>query len=158
MTLDSREFRDALGSFATGVCVITALDDAGKPFGITVNSFASVSLEPALVLWSLQNNSECFASFDKADKFAVNILSATQEDLSNLYAKKGDHLLAAEHFEIGQSGTPVLNDVVTVFECNVWARNPGGDHLILIGEVTDMQTSTDKSPLLFTAGKYRELA
>ncbi|ARN76106.1 flavin reductase family protein [Oceanicoccus sagamiensis] len=157
MSLDSREFRNALGTFATGVCVITANPEGYEPFGMTVNSFASVSLDPALVLWSLQNNSECLPAFEKADKFAINILAADQSDLSNLYAKKGDHVLAPEHYRIGKSGSPVVRGVVTTFECNVWARYPGGDHVILVGEVTDMENNPNKQPLLFNAGQYREL-
>ena len=157
MSFDSREFRDALGSFATGVCIITANPEGYEPFGMTVNSFASVSLDPALVLWSLQNNSECLPAFEKADKFAVNILAADQQGLSNLYAKKGDHTLAAEHFRIGKSGTPVIRGAVTSFECDIWARYPGGDHVILVGQATEMDTNSNKEPLLFTSGKYREL-
>ncbi len=157
MSLDSREFRNALGTFATGVCVITANPEGYEPFGMTVNSFASVSLDPALVLWSLQNNSECLPAFEKADKFAVNILASDQQDLSNLYAKKGDHVLAPEHYRIGKSGSPVVRGVVTTFECDVWARYPGGDHVILVGEVTDMENNSNKQPLLFNAGQYREL-
>ena len=91
MSFDSREFRDAMGSFATGVCVITANPEGYEPFGMTVNSLASLSLEPALLLWSLQNNSECLPAFEKADKFAVNILTTDQQDLSNYYAKKANH-------------------------------------------------------------------
>lgn len=157
MNFDSREFRNALGTFATGVCVITAQPEGEKPFGITVNSFASVSLDPALVLWSLQNNSECFPAFEKADKFAINILAHDQQALSNYYAVKGDHVLAADDFRIGKSGTPVLRNVLTHFECNTWARYPGGDHVILVGEVTEMEHNPNKQPLLFNAGKYREL-
>ncbi|WP_101760361.1 flavin reductase family protein [Oceanicoccus sp. KOV_DT_Chl] len=157
MSLDSREFRNALGNFATGVCVITTNPEGYAPFGMTVNSFASVSLDPALVLWSLQNNSECIPAFEKADKFAVNILASDQQGLSNLYAKKGDHVLAPEHFRIGKSGSPIVRGVVTSFECNIWARYPGGDHVIIVGEVTDMEVNTNKQPLLFNAGAYREL-
>ena len=157
MSLDSREFRNALGSFPTGVCVITALSEEGKPFGVTVNSFASVSLDPALVLWSLQNNSECFGSFEKADKFAVNILASEQQALSGYYAVKGDHLLLPEEFRIGKSGTPILKNALTTFECNSWASYPGGDHVILVGQVTEMEHNPNKAPLLFSAGQYREL-
>ncbi|MGK0500679.1 MAG: flavin reductase (DIM6/NTAB) family NADH-FMN oxidoreductase RutF, partial [Oceanicoccus sp.] len=139
MSLDSREFRNALGSFATGVCVITANPEGYQPFGMTVNSFASVSLDPALVLWSLQNNSECLSAFEKADKFAINILAADQQDLSNLYAKKSDHVLSPEHYRIGKSGSPILRGVVTSFECDIWARYPGGDHIILVGEVNHIE-------------------
>lgn len=157
MSLDSREFRDALGSFATGVCIITANPQGYAPFGMTVNSFASVSLDPALILWNLQNNSECLPAFEKATKFAVNILACDQQDLSNQYAKKGSHELAAEHFRIGKSGTPVLRGAVTSFECDAWATYPGGDHVILVGQVTEMATDGNKQPLLFSCGKYREL-
>jgi flavin reductase (DIM6/NTAB) family NADH-FMN oxidoreductase RutF len=157
MSLDSREFRNALGNFATGVCVITANPEGFQPFGMTVNSLASVSLDPALVLWSLQNDSECMAAFDKADKFTVNILTEEQQDLSNLYAKKGDHALVPEHYRIGRSGSPVLRGVITSFECDVWARYPGGDHLILVGEVQEMEVNSNANPLLFTAGQYRQL-
>ena len=157
MSLDSREFRNILGTFTTGVCIITANPEGYEPFGMTVNSFASVSLDPALILWSLQNDSECIPAFEKADKFAVNILAADQQDLSNLYAKKGDHVLAPEHFRLGKSGSPLIRGVVTSFECNSWARYPGGDHVILVGEATDMETNSNKQPLLFNAGQYREL-
>ena len=142
MTIDSREFRDALGCFATGVTVITANPEAQQPFGMTVNSFASVSLDPPLVLWSLQNNSEMFDVWERASTFGVNILRADQQDLSNLYARKGDHLLEADHFVAGITGVPVLPDSLVSMECEVEARYPGGDH----GE-----------PLLFCAGGYREL-
>ncbi len=157
MSFESREFRDALGSFATGVCIITANPEGHAPFGMTVNSFASVSLDPALVLWSLQNNSECLAAFEQAEKFTVNILASDQQNLSNLYAKKGSHTLAAEHFRIGKTGVPVIRGAVTSFECDVWARYPGGDHVILVGEVAEMETNANKQPLLFSAGQYRGL-
>jgi flavin reductase (DIM6/NTAB) family NADH-FMN oxidoreductase RutF len=158
MSFESREFRDALGSFATGICVITVNPDDEPAFGMTVNSFASVSLDPPLVLWSLQNDSECFPAFEKHEKFAVNILAADQQELSNLYAKKGDHVLADEHYTLGESGSPVINGAVTTFECKTWARYPGGDHVILVGEVTEMSSNAEKQPLLFNCGKYRELA
>ena len=158
MSFDGRAFRDALGSFATGVCVITVNPDNEPAFGMTVNSFASVSLDPPLVLWSLQNDSECFPAFESNENFAVNILAANQQDLSNLYAKKGDHVLAQEHFELSEAGNPVINGAVTTFECKVWARYPGGDHVILVGEVIAMNTNAEKQPLLFNCGKYRELA
>ncbi len=158
MSIDSREFRNALGSFATGVCIITANPEGYDAFGMTVNSFTSVSLEPALVLWSLQNTSECMPAFKKADQYAVNILAADQQDLSNHYAKKGEHVLLADHYQIGQSGCPVLLNTVASFECNVWTHYPGGDHVILVGQVINMEANGDKEPLLFNAGQYRKLA
>lgn len=157
MDLDGREFRNALGTFATGICVITAVSENNEPFGMTVNSFASVSLDPALVLWSLQNDSDCLPAFEQAEKFAVNILADDQQSLSTLYAKKGEHLLQPEHFEMGEYDLPIVAGAVSNFECSVWARYPGGDHTIMIGEVKFMGSDSSKQPLLFNAGQYREL-
>ncbi len=157
MSFTTRDFRDALGSFATGVCVISACPEGWQPFGMTVNSFASVSLDPPLVLWSLQNDSELYEAFEKTDRFAVNILRSDQEELSNQYAKKGDHLLSAEHFEIGASGVPILPPTLVSLECELEARHPGGDHVILIGRVVELTQRNNGDPLLFCSGAYRHL-
>jgi flavin reductase (DIM6/NTAB) family NADH-FMN oxidoreductase RutF len=158
MSFTTREFRDALGSFATGVCVISANPEGGEPFGMTVNSFASVSLDPPLVLWSLQNDSDMYDAFEKTELFAVNILRSDQEDLSNQYAKKGDHALSAGHFEMGASGAPVMPDTLVSLECELQARHPGGDHVILIGRVLELTQRNNGQPLLFCSGSYRQLA
>jgi len=158
MSFDLREFRDALGQFATGVCVITANPEGWEPFGLTVNSFASVSLEPPLILWSLQSDSEMIEAFNKAERFTVNILRAEQEQLSTQYAIKGDHILAAEHFEWGANGTPIMPATLVSLECEMEARHPGGDHIILMGRVTELSQHAAGAPLLFCAGGYRQLA
>ena len=158
MMFDGREFRDALGCFATGVCVITANPQDGQPFGLTVNSFASVSLDPPLVLWSLQNNSEMFDAFEKTQHWAVNILRSDQQDLSTQYAQKGDHKLDAEHFQMAPSGMPILPQTLVSFECEVEARYPGGDHVILVGRVIEMTRRNNGQPLVFCSGAYAELA
>jgi flavin reductase (DIM6/NTAB) family NADH-FMN oxidoreductase RutF len=158
MSFNSRDFRDALGHFATGVCVISANPEGWEPFGLTVNSFASVSLDPPLILWSLQSDSEMREAFNKAERFTVNILRAEQEDLSNQYAKKGDHSLAAGHFELGVSGTPIMPATLVSLECELEARHPGGDHIILVGRVTELSRRDAGAPLLFCAGSYRQLA
>ena len=133
MSIDSREFRNALGRFATGVCVITANPDGHAPFGMTVNSFASVSLDPPLVLWSLQNNSECYPAFELASGFTVNILAHDQQALSNLYAKKGDHALRDDHYRLGRN------------------------HKILVGKVEDVIDRPTGKPLVFYSGSYGEI-
>lgn len=158
MTIDTREFRDALGCFATGVTVITASPEGQAPIGMTVNSFASVSLDPPLVLWSLQNNSEMFEIWERTNQFGVNILRSDQQDLSNLYARKGDHLLESAHFVPGATGLAVLPDSLVSLECEVEARYPGGDHVIIIGRVVAMENRSNGEPLLFCSGGYRELA
>lgn len=158
MSLDPREFRNALGRFATGVGVITINPEGENPMGMTVNSFASVSLEPALVLWSLQKNSDCFDAFANAKQFAVNILTEEQQATSNQYAKKGEHDLIEGTYKQGRSGNVVLSEAMTSFECDLEAIHEGGDHIIIVGRVTDMTNHpADRKPLVFFGGKYREL-
>ena len=156
--IDPREFRNALGQFATGVCVITAHPEGWQPFGVTVNSFASVSLDPPLVLWSLQNNSELFAAFEAAGSYAVNILRADQQALADQYAKRGDHHLHPAHHATGASGLPVMPDTLVSLECDIDTRHHSGDHVILIGRVRAMAHRQAGQPLLFCAGAYRQLA
>ena len=156
MDIDGRELRDALGRFATGVCVITTIESQ-KPLGMTVNSFASVSLDPPLVLWSLQINSDIYTAFAGAEHFAINILSKDQQQLSNLYAQKGDHLLHPDHYRIGKYGSPILRDALTTLECKLETTHEGGDHRIIMGRVRDMHTRSTGKPLLFFSGAYREL-
>ncbi len=158
MSIDSREFRNALGRFATGVCVITAHTEDQKPFGMTVNSFSSVSLGPPLVLWSLQKDSDCFTHFENTQHFSVNILSDDQQSESNQYAKKGDHALEEGTFRIGASGSPVLKTAMTTFECELDAVHDGGDHVIIVGRVVEMSDHpAEREPLVFYRGKYRAL-
>ncbi len=158
MTFSSREFRDALGCFATGICVITGQPEEGEPFGMTVNSFASVSLDPPLILWSLQNDSDMFDTFSACRRWAVNILRADQQALSGRYAVKGEHGLDPDHFGPGNTGIPVMPDTLVSFECEEEVRHPCGDHVILVARVLAMAHRDSASPLVFCAGQYAELA
>ncbi len=151
------ELRNAFGQFPTGVTVITANPDGYEPFGMTANSFSSLSLTPPLLLWSLQNDSECWDAFQASSHYAVNVLAADQEELSRAYAKKGDHTLQKNHFHIGKSGCPVLNGVIASFECSIHERVDGGDHTILIGRVLEFNSNADAQPLVFHAGRYRRI-
>jgi len=152
--IDPKLFRDALGMFTTGVCVVTTIPNNDEPIGMTINSFASVSLDPPLILWSIQLTSDCYDRFDSSNKFAVSVLSHEQEHLSNFYAKKGDHYLDQGHYTIGSTGVPILNQAMAAFECKVWAKYPGGDHTIIVGEVMKFDALQDTRPLLFHCGKY----
>jgi flavin reductase (DIM6/NTAB) family NADH-FMN oxidoreductase RutF len=96
-------------------------------------------------------------AFNKAERFTVNILRAEQEELSTQYAIKGDHILAAEHFELGSGGTPVMPSTLVSLECEMDARHPGGDHIILVGRVTELSRREAGAPLLFCAGGYRQV-
>ena len=157
MSFDPRQFRDALGQFPTGVCVVTANPDGFAPFGMTVNSFASVSLEPPLVLWSLQKDSELWSAWKATTRFTVNVLNASQQDLSNRYARKNAHDLFEDHYFMSEAGTPILVDAVASFECELDARHDGGDHNIIIGRVVSMEIGCINEPLVFHAGHYRAL-
>ena len=151
--MDSKLFREALGSFGTGICVVTTVPKESPAIGMTINSFASVSLDPALVLWSIQTNSDCYQAFDESDSFAISILNSDQEAISNLYASKGSHAIQSEHSAPGEL-SPTIAGSLADFQCKVWARYPGGDHTIIVGEVIGINVNEQAAPLLFYRGKY----
>ncbi|KGE03486.1 flavin reductase family protein [Pseudohaliea rubra] len=158
MALDPRALRNTLGNFATGVCLVTALDGELQPQALTVNSFSSVSLDPPLVLWSLQNNSEAYDIFATPQHYAINVLAAEQELLSTRYAQSGAHLLDPAHFTPGENGAPVITGALAVFECQLAATHEGGDHTIIVGRVARFAADTTREPLVFYRGGYRALA
>lgn len=151
--IDSREFRNALGQFATGVTVITTRDAEGQPVGMTANSFSSLSLEPPLVLWSIAKTSSNYAVFAEANHFAIHVLSAEQQSLSGQFARKDIDRFDGIEFETNDSGTPLLAEFLSRFECTTEHRYDGGDHLILVGRVQDLATG-DGDPLLFFRGNF----
>jgi flavin reductase (DIM6/NTAB) family NADH-FMN oxidoreductase RutF len=157
MSFDGRELRNALGRFATGVCVVTAVSETQQAMGMTANSFSSVSLEPPLVLWSLQNNSDAYEVFARPRYFAINILSSEQQAYANQYARKSQHELDPAHFRLGKYGAPVMRHALATFECELHATHEGGDHLIIVGRVREMHQRPSGEPLLFYCGGYREL-
>ncbi|RLA55741.1 MAG: flavin reductase [Gammaproteobacteria bacterium] len=157
MSLDGRELRNALGRYATGVCVISTVTDTGQPVGMTANSFSSVSLDPPLVLWSLQNDSEVYDVFSRPRFFAINILAHEHEPHSNQYARKGQHEMDAAHYRVGKHGSPLIHEALVSFECELEATHEGGDHLIIVGRIRDLHERPDGEPLLFFSGGYHKL-
>ena len=157
MTLDKRLFRDSMGRFATGVTVMTTRGEGIAPMGMTVNSFSSLSLEPPLVMWNIQRQSECLPAFARAPGFAANILGCDQEAISRRFAQQGDHSLDPLEYRIGRSGQPVLKGCLASFECQLWRRYEGGDHIIIIGRVIEMEARPTGKPLLFYSGQYHEI-
>jgi flavin reductase (DIM6/NTAB) family NADH-FMN oxidoreductase RutF len=153
---DSRSLRDALGEFATGVAVVTARAADGQPVGVTINSFASVSLEPPLVLWSLSLQSPSLPVFEACSHYAVNILAADQVELSQRFSQSQNDRFAGIDTTGGAGGTPLLPGCCAWFECRNEVRYPGGDHIILLGYVEDFQRA-EKPPLIFHGGQYRKL-
>ena len=156
-TMDTGDFRQALGQFATGVCLVTVDDSDLGPLATTVNSFSSVSLDPPLVLWSIQNSSDHFAVYTECQHFGISVLSSEQDALSTQYAQRGGHSAQAEHFTVGPQGEPKLTDALAHFTCAAFAVHPGGDHQIIVGEVLQFK-SREAAPLIFYSGGYRALS
>lgn len=135
MDIDARALRDAFGAFLTGVTVVTTMDDAGLPIGFTANSFASVSLDPPLLLVCLAKTSRNYGTLTRAPGFAVNILAEGQKDVSNTFARPVEDRFAAVDWQQGPFGSPVFTDVAAWFDCAMHDVVDAGDHVILIGRV-----------------------
>ena len=155
---DSRALRNALGRFATGIAVVTAIDPDGHPIGLTVNSFSAVSLTPPLVLWCLDNNSHNLEAFRRASHHAITILAADQQELSNRFATRPTDRFAGLPWQPGLGGAPLLPGACASFEVANETTHLAGDHTIFIGRVERFTESTDRAPLLYFGGGYRHLA
>jgi flavin reductase (DIM6/NTAB) family NADH-FMN oxidoreductase RutF len=151
-------FRRALGQFASGVAVVTASGPDGQPIGLTMSSFNSVSLEPPLVLFSIDRKSYSLKAMLEAKGYAINVLSENQKRLSNKFARaQSDKWSDVEHTR-GHHGAPLLPDALAHFECVPYAHYDGGDHVIFVGRVIRFAANTTDSPLIFFRGAYHSLA
>lgn len=145
--------RQALGEYATGVAIVTARDAAGDPVGLTINSFAAVSLEPPLVLWSLGRQSQLIEPFTLRSHWAINVLGADQKPLAERFSQPGAARFAGLEWKLGAGGTPLLAGCSAWFECRSETRHDGGDHLLLIGRVEHYERAS-RPPLLFHGSRY----
>ena len=150
--VDPMALRAAMGSFLTGVTIVTARNEQGEPYGLTVNSFNSVSLNPPLVLWSLDLRNDKLDLFRNAGGFTVNIMRADQEELIWLFARTESERFADTDWHWGVSGQPVLHNTLLSLECREWAEYPGGDHTIFVGEVVNINAS-EGAPAAFFNGQ-----
>lgn len=146
-----RAFRNALGTFATGVTVITSVAKVGH-VGITANSFSSVSLDPALVLWSVAKGSMRHDSFASGAPFAIHVMARNQDHIATGFAKDGLSFEGVDHEE-NPEGIRVISGCLAVFECTTDALHDAGDHTIVVGRVQRFSTGSGE-PLLFAQGKY----
>jgi 3-hydroxy-9,10-secoandrosta-1,3,5(10)-triene-9,17-dione monooxygenase reductase component len=153
-TFDTREYRRALGTFPTGVAVVTTRAPSGAFVGLTINSFSSLSLEPPLVLWALNTGSPSLAAFDRAQHFAVNILAEDQVELSRRFASPVANKFSHLEVHAGIEGVPLIAGCAARLECRAAARHNGGDHILFIGHVERFGYDAQKRPLVFFAGKY----
>jgi flavin reductase (DIM6/NTAB) family NADH-FMN oxidoreductase RutF len=153
---DSRALRTALGRYATGVTIVTCVDGDGAPVGLTANSFAALSLDPPLVLWSLRQQSPSLAAFQAARHFAVNVLAESQVQLSRRFASPALDKFAQGGWSAGVGGVAVLAGAAALFECEVASHQVAGDHVLFIGRVLSFHEAA-LPPLVFQAGHYRML-
>lgn len=152
-SLDPRALRNAFGAYMTGVTVVTAFDENSEPLGFTANSFTSVSIDPPLVLVCLANTSQNYETFVKAKGFAVNILSETQVEVSNTFARPVEDRFASVAWRKGPKGSPILDNVSAWFDCEMHKTVDAGDHVILVGEVVAFDNTTT-SGLGYARGAY----
>jgi flavin reductase (DIM6/NTAB) family NADH-FMN oxidoreductase RutF len=153
---DTKAFRHALGQFPTGVCIVTAKVEE-KRLGMTVSSFNSLSLDPPLVLFSIDRRAASLPLWEKAEAYAVNVLAENQKDLSNRFARSLANKWEATDYRNGLLDVPLLPGAVAVFECAAFARHDGGDHTLFIAEVKRFHAHRDRQPLVFGKGRYAAL-
>jgi flavin reductase (DIM6/NTAB) family NADH-FMN oxidoreductase RutF len=148
-----------MGQFATGVAVIAFPTESGGISAMTINSLVSVSLNPMLVSWNLQNSSSQYAAYAGAGRFAISILAEDQQALARRYAARGDSALMPEDFVPGAGGLPVIRGALVHLACRRFAVHPAGDHTLILGEVTGMeQAAPGGRPLVFFSGRFGELS
>lgn len=155
--VDHELFRCALGQFATGVTVVTATDRKGGLIGMTMSSFNSVSLDPALILFSVDRKAFSLSELQAADSYRVNVLANRQEDVSNRFARALENKWEGVDYELCTNGAPLLHGALAWFDCRPWAEYDGGDHLIFVGRVVDLGYCTEEEPLVFFRGKYASI-
>ncbi|WP_119307653.1 flavin reductase family protein [Cohaesibacter haloalkalitolerans] len=155
--IEATEFRQALGRFATGIAVVTTLGKDGEPLGLTVNSFNSVSLDPPLVLWSLDKSSLQLDGFKTSGFYGVSILSCEQEETSNLFAMIAEDRFEQTGWQARKTGAPMIDGALVQIDCTTEQIIDAGDHVILLGRVVDIAVK-DGEPLIYYGGAYRDLA
>ena len=153
-----RSLRDAFSQFATGVTIVTACNEQGKPIGLTANSFASVSLDPPLVSWCIDKASTRYQELSKSEYYTISVLGAEQQEISNLFAMRSwdDTAFGEIDWYQGPHGVPQLPDVGARFHCKAQHRYAGGDHIIIVGLVEEYHSEA-LAPLVFFQGQYRKL-
>ncbi len=147
------EFRKALGRFATGVTIITTLDKQGKAVGVTASSFNSLSMNPPMILWSLDKSAYSLPAFEHTPYFNVHVLGTRQDALSNRFAKPGTDKFNGIKTSKGLGGVPILPECSALFECKTAHHYAGGDHVIIVGEVIKFRRNNE-APLVFHGGQY----
>lgn len=147
------KFKEVMGNYPTGVTVVTTVNEQGVPIGLTVNSFASVSLDPLLILWSIDKRVSSYDAVIKAGKFAVHVLAGDQAEVCSLFAAKGADRFSNCSWAMSENQLPILSGTAGVLQCSTYKTIDAGDHTILIGKVIDID-SNNKEPLLYHKRKF----
>lgn len=156
MPLDDATFRQTMGSFVSGVTVVTTIHDNVR-YGMTVSSFASLSLQPQLLLVCLTSTLPTYVAITQSQRFGVSILAANQAHISQQFASRAIDKFADVAWYTGDTGLPLIADACATIECTVAAIHPGGDHAIVVGEIITAHT-TPLPPLVYARGAYHQLA
>jgi len=158
-SFEGRALRQAFGQFPTGVCLVTTIAPDGKAEGMTINSFASVSLTPALLLWSIRHHAPSAGVFIGARAFVLSILGHRQADLAMHFARPAADKFDGwrDRFEPGLKGCPRLREAVATFECRTWSRHAEGDHTVLVGRIDTLHADAGATPLMFHGGQMGSL-
>lgn len=155
---DSKELRSAFSRFATGITVVTITDDSGQMYGVTVNSFSSVSLEPALVLWSLGDATYALEAFLEADSYVINVLASDQQHVSNNFAMQGEfNRFETICYSLNDEGLALLDGCLARFHCRKYRVDRAGDHWLFLGQIYDVEVYQGE-PLIYYSSDYRILS
>ena len=154
MGIEPATFRQVLGSYPTGVCVVTALDEAGAPIGLVVGSFTSVSLDPPLVGFLPDKKSTTWPLIAAVGHFCVNVLASDQQQVCRQLAAKGAEKFAGVDYAVSQHDVPVLANAIARIECAIHSVTDAGDHWFVLGKVLELETTRDDDPMLFYRGRY----
>lgn len=158
MVIDDEDYRTALGLFATGITIITTLTEDSQPVGITANSFNSVSLRPAIILWSIGKAAHSLPAFQKAEHFAVHILREDQQALAQTFSRSQADKFAGLNLIFGRGGVPLLAHCAACLQCRPYAQYEAGDHILFLAEVQEINADKTARPLIYHDGHYVELA
>jgi flavin reductase (DIM6/NTAB) family NADH-FMN oxidoreductase RutF len=157
-TIEKQElFKEALGNYPTGVTIVTTTDKNNIPLGLTVNSFASVSLDPLLVLWSIDHKVSSIEAFKHSGKFAVHILAGNQAELCKIFASKNVDRFASCHWSLSSFDLPIIEGAFAVLECETYKTIEAGDHTIIIGAVQNIQVNKERNPMLYHRRHFGEI-
>jgi 3-hydroxy-9,10-secoandrosta-1,3,5(10)-triene-9,17-dione monooxygenase reductase component len=153
-TIDQARFRQVLGHFPTGVTVITAAPEGAPPVGLAVGSFCSLSLDPPLILFCAAKSSSSWPKIEAVGSFCVNILAEDQEEVCRQFASKAEDKFAGVGYRPGHTGAPILHDVLGWIDCRMESVTDGGDHVIVVGRVLELEVAHEGKPLVFFRGGY----